>query len=102
MGYVSMVDGHIDNMTPQEALHEISTMVYRNTDDFEMRISKDCYKSIVSALQKDIPQKVNRHTSYKGGRIKNLGSCAVCGCAVQPNESYCVRCGQALDWSDTE
>ena len=41
-------------MTTQGALHEISIMVYQNADDIEMKISKDCYKSIVSALEKQI------------------------------------------------
>ena len=89
-------------MTYKEALHEISTMVYRNTDDFSMRISKDCYKSIVSAIEKQIPMKpIGKHTNYK---------CPVCDRRVRSGKGsssfgvdhFCQRCGQALDWSDTE
>ena len=36
----------------EDALREILHQVYRNTDDFEMRISKDCYKLIREALEK--------------------------------------------------
>ncbi len=89
-------------MTYEEALHEISTMVYRNTDDFSMRISKDCYKSIVSALKKQVQQKpIGKHTNYK---------CPICDRRVRSGKGsssfgvdyFCQRCGQALDWSDTE
>lgn len=89
-------------MNYEEALHEISTMFYRNTDDFSMRISKDCYKSIVSALEKQIPKKpIGRHTNYK---------CPVCDRRVRSGKGsssfvvdyFCQRCGQALDWSDTK
>ena len=44
-------------MNYEEALHETSVMVYRYKDEFSMQISKDCYKSIVSALMKQIPMK---------------------------------------------
>lgn len=43
-------------MTYEESLHEINTMVYRNTDDFSMTISKECYKMITEALEKQIPK----------------------------------------------
>jgi hypothetical protein len=100
-------------MTPEQALHEISTMVYRNTDNFEMRISKDCYKSLISALEKQIPNKpkiLNYQPLIKAGWKHE---CPNCGCAVGKNkftdyeyleeyEEYCTQCGQALDWSEEE
>lgn len=90
-------------MTYEEALHEISTMVYRNTDDFSMRISKDCYKTIVSALQKHIPMKpTERVNCYPEGQYE----CSACRCGLIANkkwkQKYCPECGQTLDWSDTE
>lgn len=36
----------------EDALREVLNRVYRNTDDCEMRISKDCYKLIREALEK--------------------------------------------------
>ncbi len=91
-------------MTEREALHEILTMVFRNTDNFEMTISKDCYKNIVNALEKQMPKK---------GTIKYLSSytddppvllCPNCQEHI-PTEGcnfykYCYKCGQSLDWSD--
>ena len=59
-------------------------------------------KAIVSALEKQIPKKpIGRHTSYK---------CPVCdrrvrsgkGSSSRGVDHFCQRCGQALDWSDTE
>ena len=93
-------------MKAREALHEISTMVFRNTDNFEMRISKDCYKAVVEALEKQTPTKVTHEaTLYK---------CCTCpNCknvldrfekwgerTVRITVAYCVFCGQAIDWNE--
>lgn len=87
-------------MTPNEALHEISTKVFRNTDDFEMRISKDCYKAIRKALEKRIPQKpIHIHEEYdKHDWYKNSD-----GTVDDYHWEYeycsgvqCKRCGQAV------
>ena len=88
-------------MTPQETLHEISVMVYRNTDDFEMRISKDCYKGLVNALEKQIPKKL---LDIEGDYTALYGSCPNCKNIVCDNEDYrfCNECGQALDWGESE
>ena len=76
----------------EDALREMLYQVYRNTDDFEMRISKDCYKLIREALEKQIPKK-----------LKDDGwlYCPICGRDVLMDRfDYCPDCGQALDWSD--
>lgn len=83
-------------MTYEEALHEINTMVYRNTDDFSMTISKECYKMIIEALEKQIPKKPDSGYDIFYGEDAKL--CPVCG---DPNpNTYCGTCGQRLDWSD--
>ena len=76
----------------EDALREVLHQVYRNTDDFEMRISKDCYKLIREALEKQIPKK-----------LKDDGwlYCPICGRDVLLDRfNYCPDCGQALDWSE--
>ena len=76
----------------EDALREVLHQVYRNTDDFEMRISKDCYKLVREALEKQIPKK-----------LKDDGwlYCPICGRDVLMDRfDYCPDCGQALDWSD--
>ena len=89
-------------MMYEEALREVLHQVYRNTDDFEMRISKECYKLIIEALEKQIPKKPifeSEQTSPFG--VDDVPYCPSCRCDL-PEASYCEKCGQALDWSDTE
>ena len=86
----------------EDALREMLHQVYRNTDDFEMRISKECYKLIIEALEKQIPKKPifeSEQTSPFG--VDDVPYCPSCRCDL-PEVSYCEKCGQALDWSDTE
>lgn len=78
----------------KDALREVLHQVYRNTDDFKMSISKDCYKLIIEALEKQIPKK-----------LKDDGwlYCPICGRDVLMDRfDYCPDCGQALDWSDND
>ena len=95
-------------MTPNEALHEISTKVFRNTDDFEMRISKDCYKAIRNALEKQIPKKPVKKNPICYAKTKDGQElyaydyhCPMCDTKLKTNEHHCP-CGQALDWGETE
>ena len=86
----------------EDALREVLNRVYRNTDDYEMRISKDCYKLIREALEKQIPKMPifeSEQTSPFG--VDDVPYCPSCRCDL-PEVSYCKKCGQALDWSDTE
>ena len=96
-------------MKSQEALHEISTMVFRNTDNFEMRISKDCYKNIVNALEKQIPKHIEEQTEDDREFIDYV--CPNCKTTLQQKMKgatrttiykykHCIFCGQSLDWSD--
>ena len=96
----------------EDALREVLHQVYRNTDDFEMRISKDCYKLIIEALEKQIPKKPQyvdtrfRHHGRKISEGSSLDKCYKCpNCNshifhVFDSEKCCKYCGQALDWSD--
>ena len=96
----------------EDALREMLHQVYRNTDDFEMRISKDCYKLIIEALDKQIPKKPRhvdtrfRHHGRKISDGSSLDKCYKCpNCNshifhVFDSEKCCKYCGQALDWSD--
>ncbi len=80
-------------MTYEEVLHKMLNRVYRNTDDCEMRISKDCYKLIGEALEKQIPKKLIK---YKDEIV-----CPSCKTLVG-SSPYCRYCGQALDWGEEE
>lgn len=94
----------------EDALREVLNRVYRNTDDCEMRISKDCYKLIKEALDKQIPEKpqyVDTRFRHHGRRISDgssLDKCYKCpNCNshifhVFDSEKCCKYCGQALEW----
>ena len=77
----------------KDVLREVLNRVYRNTDDCEMRISKDCYKLIREALEKQIPK--------KPVEVRNEIVCPTCKTLVG-SSPYCRYCGQALDHSGTD
>ena len=85
----------IDNMI----FGEIQKIATENGFDTKITLNE---KAVVSALSKQIPTKpIGRHTSYK---------CPICDRRVRSGKGsssfgvdhFCQRCGQALDWSDTE
>ena len=78
-------------MTEREAKKEIEHNVFCNTDNFEMTISKECYKTIINALEKQIPKKPT-----KDKYVPELDFCPECGTEVT-NCNYCPYCGQKLD-----
>lgn len=55
-------------------------------------------KTILSALEKQIPKKVEEWLPFFKAK------CPSCNGHIEAHASnlYCCRCGQALDWSDTE
>lgn len=48
-------------MTESEAKKEIEHNVFCNTDNFEMTISKECYKTIINALEERIARKTDEY-----------------------------------------
>ena len=58
----------------------------------------DEYKTIVSALEKQIPKKpkvlkVHDISNYKYGNCE-------CGEHIMDDHQYCSNCGQKIDWED--
>jgi predicted regulator of amino acid metabolism with ACT domain len=55
----------------------------------------------IQALEKQVPKKVVNFMLNDGKLIKVFkGICPYCQCIV--TNEYCSRCGQALDWSDSD
>lgn len=95
-------------MTNDQALNEIKRQVYRNTDNFEMTISKDCYHTIIEALEKQIKKK-----PIKSNQVSPIDNIE-CGIKMCPScrtflniykgdfepfvDDYCPNCGQHIDW----
>ena len=40
-------------MTNEEAINELKYQVYKNTDNCEMKILKDCYKATINSLEEN-------------------------------------------------
>ena len=93
-------------MTEREAKKEIEHNVFCNTDNFEMTISKECYKTIINALEKQIPKKPTPIDYEKYMDIvknalflKGAYWCPNCNHVVKCG-TYCSDCGQKLDWDE--
>ena len=87
----------MDNSTAAKAaLHEISTMVYRHTDDdFFVKMSKSCYKTIIEAIEKQIPKKpVDAKKCFE----LRIGRCPTCNDGTNSEYPYCGKCGQRINW----
>ena len=57
-------------------------------------------KVVLNALEKQIPKKPNVLKVHDISKYK-YGYCE-CGESICDVDNYCAKCGQALDWSDTE
>ena len=78
------------NMTENDAKKEIEHNVFCNTDDFEMKISKECYKTIINALEKQIS---------KEPEVWANGTEHCPCCEKDVTNMYfkvCIECGQRL------
>ena len=94
-------------MTESEAKKEIEHNVYCNTDNFEMTISKECYKTIINALNKQIARKPVCIED-------KMWCCPVCDNHLLPKWvkyptelmpkteglPHCMSCGQKIDWNE--
>ncbi len=59
-----------------------------------------------SAIEKQILKKVNNFSEDSDisacvPKTKS-GNCPICNAFIWGERAYCEKCGQALDWSDTE
>lgn len=82
-------------MTNQEAINVLEK--YAKLPKSETVIA--AYQMALSALEKQIPKKVN--ISLKGTTGWNTKChCPNCHSFIS-NGKYCSECGQALDWSDS-
>ena len=78
------------NMTESDAKKEIEHNVFCNTDDFEMKISKECYKTIINALEKQIAKKL---VVWDNG-TQHCPNCEHDLTYISSEDEYCCRCGQ--------
>ena len=55
-------------------------------------------KAIINALKKQIPKKVVPTQQP----CKTRFACSICDKKLYSKQKFCDRCGQALDWGDSE
>ena len=86
-------------MTPQEAKEALEIKQIQ-IEGKAVRVAKFFEGISVAnvALEKQIPKKPVNVTRFVN---RASGNCPVCNGRLL-SMNYCQRCGQALDWSDTE
>lgn len=92
-------------MTYQEALNQginlSPTQARNDLERYLLREERPIPKSValgMQALEKQIPKKPYKDND---NGIYEKDYCPSCHRSLFPNDHHC-RCGQALDWSDTE
>ena len=88
-------------MDIEKVKKEIEHNVFCNTDNFEMTISKECYKTIINALENQIPKK----PYWRIEEDAKGYACPICNMGVtidhgRIRETFCSNCGQKIDWSE--
>ncbi len=97
-------------MTIEQAIYQLTDLIkdresFCHRDDFDDVFLQDieACKAGIKALEKQIPKKVlNLMLNDGDGYLIKVfkGICPYCQCIV--TNEYCSRCGQALDWSDSD
>ena len=88
-------------MTYEEALKEIKYQEDMRSKGIDYQVNNLVVAKIVEALEKQIPKKPFLKDLFELGTMQGT-VCPNCEIVLCGKEKYCSRCGQALDWSDTE
>ena len=96
-------------MTTEQAIYQLTDLIkdresFCHRDDFDDVFLQDieALKVGITALEKQVPKKVLNLMLNADGKPAKVfkGICPYCQCIV--TNEYCSRCGQALDWSDSD
>ena len=88
---------NFDRMTNEEAIKTIKVAIAEVEWNYPMDYAI-AFEMAISALEKQIPKKVNV-TKYDVGGNDYFCSC---GNKLRDSSEYCDMCGCKLDWSDSE
>ena len=86
---------NIEKIYLEEALNTVTNWLAEDLYYEPPYFVEEEIKVIKTALEKQIPRKINNYKKQPNARY---GDCPICGRRVI-KENYCPRCGQALDWS---
>ena len=94
-------------MTPEKAIEAIK--IEKISIEGEAKRVAEFFEGLSvakSAVEKQILKKVNNFSEDSDisacvPKTKS-GNCPICNAFIWGERAYCEKCGQALDWSDTE
>ena len=106
-GSVSMVDGHIDPDKKPMTFEDVKRI--RENPTTEDVDNKELHRLIDIAIEKQILKKPVNKTKSDNSTAKHYKNCSIVVCPLcngrlklKSKGKHCDKCGQALDWSDTE
>lgn len=97
-------------MTPKEAIETLKIAIAEVEWNFPMDYTVT-FENAISALEKQIPKKPTPQIVKGGKRLIGNGwwcngttvyKCPCCNSWITRTYKYCIDCGQALDWGDSE
>jgi hypothetical protein len=99
MSNVSMIDGHIDPDRKKMTFENVKRI--RENPTAKDVDNKELHRIIDIAVEKQIPKKTIDKEYVPNGNLV-YGHCPVCDTFTNNCKACCNKCGQRLDWSDTE
>lgn len=89
-------------MTAKEAIRRIEehNKVHRLAERNAILIT-EALNMAIAALEKQIPKEPSDIICLESSNLE-VGRCDICGRAVDHHMQYCDKCGQALNWSDSD
>lgn len=91
-------------MTPERALE-----IIKDELTIESGIINEALKIVENAIEKQVPKKskgiFDANECFKSDEFSFyeralIGKCPNCNHEVQEGMNFCMKCGQAIDWSD--
>lgn len=87
-------------MTNSETIKILNTVLFFGKCDLPNEHAKECLKTAIQAVEKQIPKKPIK----VGSGVHDYDydyECPMCRENIDEDEHHC-KCGQAIDWSDEE
>ena len=78
-------------------LKDYLTELKASTEGLGFQCHPDTYQAAIKALEKQMPKKVTTN-----GFVYFCPECRGSVWQIKPESRFCFRCGQALDWGDTD
>lgn len=92
-------------MTNKEAIRILERL--QEPEAWEPQLSKDAYTALemaIKAMEKQIPKepKYKAVDKFVKNRFITITLCPGCGREIVAGDMHCIRCGQAVNWTEDE